>query len=204
MGLDAAYAKILARQRTAAEQLIARAVANMSGAELVAELDRIAATTTADVADATSAYVGLLADETPLLPPAPPAVASWDIPAELAAAELVSTLADQMDEQVTQTAATTAQSTADSLDTQPDGWVRRPNPTTPTCGLCISAASQTYTRGDLNRIHDRCSCSTRPVYGDADELTAPYEDAYQSIASDLDTTGRSALSNTRQSDPLTP
>lgn len=203
MGLDAAYAKMLERQRATAERLIAQAVANLSGAELVAELDRISLDTLADVADVTSVYVGMLADEAP---PAPvlPAAPTWEISAGMAAADLVSVLADQMDEQVTRTAGTTAQATADSLDRQPDGWVRRPNPGNPTCGLCISAASVTYSRGDLKRIHDRCSCTTRPAYGDAEELTAPYGAAYEAIASDLDTTGRSALSNTRQPDPLTP
>ena len=42
---------------------------------------------------------------------------------------------------------------------------------TGTCGLCIAAASQRYSVGDLMPIHTRCKCTVLPIFGDEDPAT---------------------------------
>lgn len=34
------------------------------------------------------------------------------------------------------------------------------------CDLCLTAADQTYSRGDLMPIHERCACDVEPAFGD--------------------------------------
>lgn len=41
------------------------------------------------------------------------------------------------------------------------------------CGLCVVAATQRYSRGDLRPIHHACGCTTQPIYGDAGGYRRP-------------------------------
>ena len=42
------------------------------------------------------------------------------------------------------------------------------------CDLCLLAAEQTYSRGDLMPIHERCGCDVEPIFGsDAQRAASP-------------------------------
>ncbi|HEY1177864.1 MAG TPA: hypothetical protein VGF17_17040, partial [Phytomonospora sp.] len=51
------------------------------------------------------------------------------------------------------------------------GWRRIVHPELSqggTCGLCIAAATQVYTTGNLEPIHEGCHCGVMPIVGDDD------------------------------------
>jgi hypothetical protein len=41
------------------------------------------------------------------------------------------------------------------------------------CGLCVVAATQRYSKGDLRPIHLSCGCTTQPIYGTAGSYRRP-------------------------------
>lgn len=52
-----------------------------------------------------------------------------------------------------------------------------------TCGLCLIAATNRYSRGDLNPMHPGCDCAVRPVFGtDSFDEKAALARAHQAMA----------------------
>ena len=49
------------------------------------------------------------------------------------------------------------------------------------CALCAAASTRRYTKADLQPIHHGCSCTTAPIYGDADNWTKPNKAALTSL-----------------------
>jgi hypothetical protein len=61
------------------------------------------------------------------------------------------------------------------------------------CGLCVVAASQRYSKGDLRPIHYSCGCTTQPIYGDAAGWTKPSRATLRSLYEQAGSTTSSSL-----------
>ena len=66
------------------------------------------------------------------------------------------------------------------------------------CGLCVAAADQMYSVGDLMPIHTHCRCSVMPVIaGRPDPKSLNGKFSYEDVASAAGSTSASDLSNVR-------
>lgn len=48
------------------------------------------------------------------------------------------------------------------------------------CDLCLLAGDNTYSRGDLMPIHERCACDVEPLFGDDQRVASPNPPAPES------------------------
>lgn len=200
VGNDAAYHALIGAQRRTAAVEVAELAARFSGAELQTALDALLADLTTELDNISAAWVGILADEpTPPVSTPPPSVL---VPQGVAGVALVDALTELVDAAITETAGAAVEQGANNVTRQVVGYARRPNPATPTCGLCVSAASKVYRRGDLRPIHNRCSCLNRPLFDGQESLVADYSAAYGEAVKDAGGTDRSALSNERIEVPI--
>jgi hypothetical protein len=61
------------------------------------------------------------------------------------------------------------------------------------CGLCIVAASQRYSKGDLRPIHRTCGCTTQAIYGDSGGFARPNRATLRALYEQAGSTSGSSL-----------